>query len=93
MRIAIASALTLATVIGAVVVGYRLHRGGTESVSASRARLVVWQVHGGTVGEISCPGPSSHGRTAAMLRELARAIRRHPSGYVQRVGPSSYSCP
>jgi hypothetical protein len=93
MRIALASALTLVTVIGAVVVGYRLHRGGPESVSASPARLVVWQVPGGTVGKISCPGPSSHARTAAMLRELARAIRRHPSGYAQRVVPSSQSCP
>jgi hypothetical protein len=91
MRIAIASALILATVLGTVVVGYRLHRSGTEAVAAPPARLVIWEVPGGTVGKISCSGSASRARTA-MLRELAQAIRRHPSGYVQRAGASSPRC-
>src|ERR687888_386113 len=76
MRIAIASALILATVLGTVVVGYRLHRSGTEAVAAPPARLVIWEVPGGTVGKISCSGSASRARTA-MLRELAQVDVDH----------------
>ena len=93
LRVAIAIGLLLAAVIGALVAGYRLHGAGSKSVSASPVRLIVRQVPGGAVGEISCQGPASRARTSAMLRELAKAIHRHPGGYVQRVRHGSHSCP